>query len=55
MKEWTEEKLRNVSEIQDWAEGRFTPVKFFFVVVVGLWSQSANKLTIHSIPCSWIL
>ncbi len=25
---------------------------FFFV---GLWSQSADKLTIHSIPCSWIL
>ena len=27
----------------------------FVVVVVGLWSQSADKLTIHSIPCNWIL
>jgi len=27
----------------------------FFVVVVGLWSQLADKLTIHSIPCIWIL
>jgi hypothetical protein len=26
-----------------------------FLFVVGLWSQSADKLTIHSIPCSWIL
>jgi len=23
--------------------------------LVGLWSQSADKLTIHSLPCSWIL
>jgi hypothetical protein len=28
---------------------------FFFFFFVGLWSQSADKLTIHSIPCSWIL
>ncbi len=28
---------------------------YYFFVVVGLWSQSADKLTIHSIPCSWIL
>ncbi len=27
---------------------------FFFFFFVGLWSQSADKLTIHSIPCSWI-
>jgi hypothetical protein len=27
----------------------------FFFVVVGLWSQTADKLTIYSIPCSWIL
>ncbi len=26
---------------------------FFFFVV--LWSQSVDKLTIHSIPCSWII
>ena len=26
---------------------------YFFLV--GLWSQSADKLTIHAIPCSWIL
>ncbi len=26
---------------------------FFFFFFVGLWSQSADKLTIHSIPCSW--
>jgi hypothetical protein len=25
----------------------------FFFFFVGLWSQSADKLTIHSIPCSW--
>jgi hypothetical protein len=33
---------------------RFGQVRlgFFFV---GLWSQSADKLTIHSIPCSWVL
>ncbi len=30
-------------------------LNLFFVVVVGLRSQSAYKLTIHSIPCSWIL
>ncbi len=29
-------------------------IVFFFFFVV-LWSQSADKLTIHSIPCSWIL
>ncbi len=27
----------------------------FFFVVVGLWSQWTDKLTIHLIPCSWIL
>jgi hypothetical protein len=27
----------------------------FFFFFVGLWSQSADKLTIHSLPCSWIL
>ncbi len=30
----------------------FMPNMTFFV---GLWSQLALKLTIHSIPCSWIL
>jgi hypothetical protein len=25
----------------------------FFFFFVGLWSQSADKLTIHSLPCSW--
>ncbi len=25
----------------------------FFCLFVWLWSQSADKLTIHSIPCSW--
>ncbi len=25
---------------------------FFFFFFVGLWSQSADKLTIHSVPCS---
>ncbi len=29
--------------------------KVSFFVVVGLWSQWADKLTIHSIPCSWIV
>jgi hypothetical protein len=27
---------------------------FFFFFFFGLWSQLADKLTIHSIPCSWI-
>ena len=30
------------------------PLRHVFFFVVGLWSQSADKLTIHSIPCSWI-
>jgi hypothetical protein len=28
---------------------------FFFFLAFGFWSQSADKLTIHSLPCSWIL
>ncbi len=28
---------------------------FFFFFFYGLWSQSAGKLTIHSLPWSWIL
>jgi len=27
---------------------------FFFVFFFELWSQLADQLTIHSIPCSWI-
>ncbi len=29
-------------------------IQKFFFCFFGLWSQSAGKLTIHSIPCSWI-
>jgi hypothetical protein len=29
--------------------------KDIFFFFVGLWSQLADKLTIHSLPCSWIL
>ncbi len=41
----------------DYTQQRALKIKmnktFFFVV--GLWSQLVDKLTIHSIPCSWIL
>ena len=42
-------------EFQEIKIGIFQEVKSFFFVVVELWSQLADKLTIHSIPCSWIL
>jgi len=30
-------------------------IMYLIFLFFGLWSQSADKLTIHSIPCSWIL
>jgi hypothetical protein len=38
-----------------WIKQRLFLLSSFFFFFVGLWSQLADKLTIYSIPCSWIL
>jgi hypothetical protein len=32
-----------------------TKTKYFFSFFMALLAQLADKLTIHSVPCSWIL
>ncbi len=45
----------NLHELKKILEVPQTYFFFFFFFFFGLWSQSADKLTIHSLPCSWIL